>query len=298
MLRLWRYWVERGWTVIGREDYASAWSRFGGSVATHPDIVERLAGLAKIPVKYLGWYEGEQLVAAIPCWGHHLALSKKVLKSSGKRRLFDLGDAKVILPVADQACVPVRHKTAYVLPLKNAGITTLRKQSDELAIARSPESYKRKWKYNMRRSLRLLREAGGDVQPISAFDVAERARIYADLFFRRWGFEAPGKPTLVEVFDLLQEFMAGSVIMLKGEPIAIQVIYRVEAPKWISMEYINGGFDPAHEQLAPGSVLMFVNTQAAWEEAQTLNKELYYSFGRAGCEYKDIWCHRTPVYQT
>ncbi len=59
---------------------------FGGSVATHPLVVERLAQLADIPVRYLAWEHNGEVKAAIPTWGRDLALSKDVLKRSGKKR--------------------------------------------------------------------------------------------------------------------------------------------------------------------------------------------------------------------
>lgn len=55
MLNRFQGWRERGWTSIDAADYQRAWDRYGGSVATHPLVVERLAGLAQIPVRYLGW---------------------------------------------------------------------------------------------------------------------------------------------------------------------------------------------------------------------------------------------------
>src|SRR3990167_1915672 len=100
MLSHLRAWRERGWTVIEASEYTAAWQRFGGSVATHPQVIERLAGLAGMPVRYLGWFAGDELQAAIPTWGRHLALSKDVLKQQGKRGLFDLGNAELILPAA------------------------------------------------------------------------------------------------------------------------------------------------------------------------------------------------------
>lgn len=57
---------ERGWQVIDAKAYAEAWARFGGSVATHPLVVEQLADLAQIPVRYLGWHQAGELKAAIP----------------------------------------------------------------------------------------------------------------------------------------------------------------------------------------------------------------------------------------
>jgi CelD/BcsL family acetyltransferase involved in cellulose biosynthesis len=288
---------ERGWAQISAAEYAAAWQRLGGSVATHPQVVERLASLAGIPVRYLGWLERGELQAALPTWGRHLALSKDVLKQQGKRGLFDLGNAEIILPVAPGACVPLRHQARYVSPLHAGQLSTLTEQPEGLALAREPEQYSKKFRYNQRREQRLLEDAGGSIRPMLELSATEQAQIYADLFQRRWGFEATGKAHLAEVFGLLREFMTGSLIYLNDEPVAIQVLYRVEAPQWVSLEYINGGVDPTSREFSPGSVLSFVNTQTAWEQARALGKPLRYSFGRADREYKDRWCNRVPVYQ-
>ncbi|RRV28998.1 GNAT family N-acetyltransferase [Pseudomonas sp. o96-267] len=293
-LRLWR---ERGWTPITAADYAEAWTRFGGSVATHPEVVARLADLAGLPVRYLGWQVDGQLQAAIPTWGRHLALSKDVLKQQGKRGLFDLGNAEIILPLATDVHVPLRHRVRYLSELNAARLIGVSEQPEGLALAREPEQYSKKFRYNQRREQRLLEEAGGVIRPMLELTPEEQARIYADLFQRRWGFEATGKDHLAKVFGLLREFMTGSLIYLNDEPVAIQVLYRVEAPQWVSLEYINGGVDPQQREFSPGSVLSFVNTQSEWEQARALGKPLRYSFGRADREYKDRWCNRVPVYQ-
>jgi len=297
MLGYLRFWREHGWTPIDASTYAAAWQRFGGSVATHPAVVERLAALAGIPVRYLAWLEGGELKAALPSWGRHLALAKEVLKQQGKRGLFDLGNAEIILPLAADACVPLRHRARYVSELNAGRISTLREQPEGLALARAPEDYSKKFRYNQRREQRLLEEAGGTIRPMLELSPAEQAAIYTELFERRWGFAVPGKAHLGEVFALLREFMTGSLVYLDDAPVAIQILYRVEAPQWISLEYINGGVDPQQREFSPGSVLSFVNTQAAWEEARALGKPLRYSFGRADREYKDRWCHRVPVYR-
>ncbi len=292
-----RTWRESGWTPIDATAYAKAWHQFGGSVASHPDVVERLAGLAGLPVRYLGWFVAGELRAAIPTWGRYLALSKDVLKREGKRGLFDLGNAEVILPVADNVRIRVRHRMRYVSELNAQTVTNLAEQPEGLSLARLPEDYSKKFRYNQRREQRLLEEAGGVIRPMLELTASEQATIYADLFQRRWNFEAPGRKLLTEVFTQLREFMTGSLIYLNEEPVAIQILYRVEAPKWISLEYVNGGVDPQNREFSPGSVLSFVNTQAAWDQAREIGKPLRYSFGRADREYKDRWCNRVPVYQ-
>jgi len=288
---------ERGWQAIDGEAYAQAWARFGGSVATHPQVVHQLADLAGIPVRYLGWHQAGELKAAIPTWGRHLALSKDVLKRAGKKALFDLGNAEIILPAAPDAGAPLRHAVRYLSELNQGRFSGLKAQKEQLAMARAPEDLSKKFRYNQRRELRLLEEAGGVVRPISDFSAQEIASMYCDLFQRRWGFPATGAERMAEVLERLRELLIGSVLLLDGKPIAIQLVYRVEAPEWISVEYINGGVDPETKAFSPGSVLSFLNTQAAWEHARALGKPLRFSFGRADREYKDRWCNPVPVYQ-
>jgi len=293
-----RAWRERGWSVIDGPVYADAWQRYGGSVATHPQVVEQLADLAQIPVRYLGWHHNGELKAAIPAWGRHLALSKDVLKRHGKKGLFDLGNAEIILPAASDAGAPLRHAARYLSELNQGRFSGLQAQTEQLAMARPHEDLSKKFRYNQRRELRLLEEAGGVVRPISDFGAAEIAAMYCDLFQRRWGFPATGATRMAEVLERLRELLIGSVLLLEGAPIAIQLVYRVEAPEWISVEYVNGGVDPQTKAFSPGSVLSFLNTQAAWEDARARNKPLRFSFGRADREYKDRWCNPVPVFQS
>ncbi|CRM46669.1 antimicrobial resistance protein Mig-14 [Pseudomonas sp. 24 E 13] len=296
MLNRFQGWRERGWTPVDADVYAQAWQRYGGSVATHPQVIERLAGLAQIPVRYLGWEQGGELKGAIATWGRDLALSKDVLKRTGKKGLFDLGNAEIILPIAADAQVPLRHRGRYLSALNQGRVSTLKPQAEQLAMARTPEDLSKKFRYNQRRELRLLEEAGGVVRPVSEFSGVELAAIYCDLFQRRWGFPATGAERLAEVLELLKAFLIGSVLFLNDAPIAVQVVYCVQAPEWISVEYVNGGVDPETRAFSPGSVLSFLNTQSAWEHARAQDLPLRFSFGRADREYKERWCNPVPVF--
>lgn len=297
MLSFFRSWRERGWSPISADEYRSAWQEFGGSVITHPDFVGRLSDLTGIPVIYLGWQVEGQLKAAVATWGRELALSKAGLKKHGKRRLFDLGNAEVILPQAAHTEIALRHRTEFVSALHEGRISTLKSQKQELALAREPEEYSKKFRYNQRRELRLLEEQGGELLPFTELSSSQQAQIYSDLFEKRWGFATPGKEHLAEVLELLRPYLVGTYICINGQPAAAQILYRVESPDWISVEYINGGVDPQFNELSPGSVLTWVNTQAEWEHALAQGKALRYSFGRADREYKDRWCHRVPVFE-
>lgn len=298
MLKHLRAWRERGWSVIDAQAYAQAWQRYGGSVATHPLVLERLAQLSQIPVRYLGWQADGEVKAAVPTWGRHLALSKEVLKRQGKKGLFDLGNAEIILPAAADAGAPLRHAARYLSELNHGRFEGIEQQAEKLALARPSHDLSKKFRYNQRRELRLLEEAGGVVRPIGDFSASDIAAMYCDLFQRRWGFAATGAAHLVEVLEGLRGLLVGSVLFLDGAPIAIQLLYRVESPEWISIEYVNGGVDPETKAFSPGSVLSFLNTQAAWEDANARGKALRFSFGRADREYKERWCHPVPVYRS
>lgn len=296
ILSYWRAWREQGWELIDAATYAQVWQQYGGSVATHPEVVARLSDYAGIGVRYLGWSQNGRLQAAIPTWGRDLALSKRVLKAQGKRALFDLGNAEVILPIAPEASICLRHRGQYLSALHETQILRLKAQPEGLALARAPEDYSKKFRYNQRREQRLLEEAGGCLRSMQSLSAQEQATIYADLFERRWGFSAMGKAHLSDVFGLLREFMSGELIYLNDQPIAVQILYRVQSPSWVSVEYINGGVDPEAQALSPGSVLSYVNTQSQWEQARAQGKTLRYSFGRADRAYKDRWCVNTPIY--
>lgn len=297
MLGFFRSYREQGWSPISADEYQNAWLQWGGSVITHPEIVASLSELSDIEVKYLGWIHNGDLQAAIPVWGRHLALAKAVLKRQKKRDVFDLGNAEIILPQARGSEISLRHSGDYISDLHAGRITTLKPQKEGLALAREPEQYSRKFRYNQRREQRLLIEQGGTITPVNQLSAAQKAQIYTVLFEKRWGFAVPGKNYLTEVFTLLGDFMTGSFISINEQPVAFQVLYRVESPGWISVEYINGGVDPGFNELSPGSVLSFVNTQAEWNYARELAKPLRYSFGRADREYKDRWCNRVSVFE-
>jgi CelD/BcsL family acetyltransferase involved in cellulose biosynthesis len=90
--------------------------------------------------------------------------------------------------------------------------------------------------------------------------------------------------------------MTGFVLLMNDEPIAIQILYKAVSPLWISVEYVNGGVLPEVRNLSPGSVLTYLNTETAWQEARDAGKELRYSFGRGDGGYKERWCRPVAVY--
>lgn len=291
-------WRERGWEEISANDYANAWQRYGGSVMTHPDIVERLSGIADMPVRYLAYPSQHEILGVLATWGRYIALSRLGLKHHGKKRAFDLGNAEIMLPFAETANIPLRFSGDYISARHASSVRELRPQKEQLAMVRPLADYSKKFLYNQRRELRLFQEDNGEIRDIHEFTPDELALIYAELFERRWGFAVPAHTTLSKVMRCMLPFMMGSVLFHKSTPIAFQQVYRVDSPNWISIEYINGGVDPAYQAYSPGSVLCYLNILAAHSAADAAGKSLRYSFGRADREYKMRWCHPQTVYRT
>jgi CelD/BcsL family acetyltransferase involved in cellulose biosynthesis len=157
----------------------------------------------------------------------------------------------------------LRHAGRYLSALNQGRFSGL-KAAEQLAMARAHEDLSKKFRYNQRRELRLLEEAGGWCARSVTSPRPDRRDVLRPVP-APLGLPATGAERMAEVVERLRELLIGSVLLLNDAPIAIQLVYRVEAPQWISVEYVNGGVDPETKAFSPGSVLSFLNTQAAWE---------------------------------
>ncbi len=286
---------ERGWREISAGDYAALYQRYGGSVITQPEFIQQVSCLVDLPLRFLGSEQGGEWVGGIPVWGAHLAGAKAALKRGGRRELVDLGNPEVILPLSPAHHFSLRHGGQFIAEQHAGQVAGLKPQKEQLALARPHADYSRKFRYNQRRELRLLQEAGGELRAVRDFSPQQIAGWYLELFERRWGFKPRAHAHMPAQIAALWPFMVGQLAWLEGRPIAIQLLFMAESPGWVSVEYLNGGVDPEQRGFSPGSVLSFVNTQWAEEYATAQGKRLRYSFGRSDAEYKALWCHSVPV---
>ena len=300
-----KFWREAGWQEVVPDAYTDAYQRFGGSVLTHPLMVTAVSSMTEMPLRYVARYDGDDLIAAIPLWGKYLACSKAPLKKARKNRVVDTGNAEVILPLKPGNQFNLRYKGLFLSSLHTKTITTLKplhKTCISLTRSHQPgheNSLSKKFKYNQRRELRLFEEAGGYYHPVTEIDSQTFSEIYTSLFFRRWGFNIKGHEHFKHFAEQVRPLQTGFILFSKeNKPVAVQWILKAESPKWLSCEYINGGVDPDFSEYSPGSILSYLNTKAAEEEAINKNKQLRFSFGRSDRDYKDRWCAREPVYKT
>ncbi len=284
------------WATITHTQYAIAWNKWGGSVATHPDIVRRLSNLCGIETKYLAHYQQGQISAVLATWGRYTALSQEALEAYNKEDVVDLGKAEVIIPQAPNTKIKLKHKTYQISELHLGRITNMKSQRRGLSFTKAPHTLDKKLICDHKRRMRKIIDLGGKLEPITKLAPDELAYTYSSLFEKRWGFEPCGKNHLTEMFSIMQPYLTGKYLTIKNQPAAVQIIYRTEALNWISVEYINDGIDPQYRCLGTGAALNYENIMLQWEYAQRKGKELRSSFGSSRNKYKKRWCNKVAVY--
>jgi len=289
-------WREAEWDHATKDEYIQAYRRFGGSFITHPDVLQTVSDIAKMPLSYLKQESGGELIGAIALWDGCLAGSKNGLKKAGKRDLVDIGNAEIILPISPDHKFIIRHKGNNISSM-HCNILNAKISDYELAFVKPHLESSSKFRYNQRKKLRLLEEAGGSYRSIQELSTTEIASHYKALFKKRWQFEAKGHGTIEAMVEKLKPFLLGYVIEMGDKPIAIQLVYMAESPDWLSAEFLNGGVDTDYNDISPGTVVTYLNAQLVESLATEKEKNWRYSFGINDREYKGRLCHPRPVLQ-
>lgn len=298
-----KHWRESGWKEIDSNHYQRACRQFGSSVVTHPLVAETISAITTMPLRYVGKYEQQVLTGAVPLWEKYIVGSKVLLKKRSKHHLIDIGNAEVILPLSSAHGFHTRFKTRFLSCLHQQQIYGLKQQPHatiSLLKSYNTESslrFSKKFKYNLRRELRLFQEAGGYCKAVNEVSLQEFCDIYIFLFTKRHNKKPKGHENLFTFLHYLRPLQRGFILYDKtDQPVAVQLLLQTESPQWISVEYINGGVDPACKHLSVGSVLSYLNTHSISEYADKQGKVLRFSFGKTDDKYKDLWCYRSPVF--
>ncbi len=292
--------THKDWLEVDKTVYHNAYQQFGGSFITHPLMVESMSSVTSISIKYFAYYQNNELLGALPIWGDYIAGDKRYLKKVNKRRIFDAGNAEVILPLSNEKIFPISFKGQFISEIHKKNIPSLKRQSETLSLARSFHNgdFSKKFRYNRRRELKLFESDGGEIVAFDALTAKEIAAIYINLFKKRWGKIPKGDETLAVFLEKIRPLVTGYYLRINNKPIAIQLIYRACTTKGISAEYINGGVDPQYKQYSPGSILSFLNIKSAEEMAAKEKLPLRFSFGLTDKEYKNTWCKPHPIYRS
>lgn len=282
-------------SAISAEDYARHYHEWGGSFIVHPEVLQYFAQTHGVKVHYRGYFQDGQCVGAVPVWGAFVAGDHSALHAYGLDRKEDFGYPVLYLPIDPQAKCLVLYKAKYLLNLQQPRI------AGGLFMARKPmallkqlpdelEAGKKEYQIKERR----FERQGGTVRDVQELSSEEIAAIYNELFQQRWDRPPQGADSLGKTFSALRKFLFGKILWLGDRPVAIQINYRADTQRTISIDYINGGVVKTLKNLSPGSLLSYINGCNACEDSRQTGKQLLYSYGKANTPYKDQWCHRVP----
>lgn len=288
------------WREVDPSVYADAYNLYGGSFLTHPQVIITMSAMVSIEPHYFAVYREDKLMGALAAWGNYLAGDKRYLKKKNKRRIFDAGNAEVILPLSKAYAFSLNgFKGQFISELHKGQLHNLTRQPETLSFARSfsQGDFSSKFRYNRRRELKLFQQDGGEVVLLEQLSPSEIAAVYIELFYKRWGWYPKGHERLVEFISAIYPLVKGHLLKKNNISVAIQLIYLAKTRTIISAEYINGGLDPVFKHYSPGSILSFLNIRYAEEMANNDGVPLRFSFGMTDNEYKNTWCDPHPVYR-
>lgn len=67
------------------------------------------------------------------------------------------------------------------------------------------------------------------------------------------------KEVLVEAFAAQRCLLFIFALLMRGEPCAYDLVFKVEGKKWGFFDCINGGYDPTFAYLNIGNISMYLN---------------------------------------
>lgn len=289
-----------GWQTLSHQEYAQTWQRFGGSVITHPDILDFIQQRFDCSPLYLGKPDGQGgFAAAIATWGKSLAGDKEALVRLGIEDRYDFGSPEVMLPLGPEFHGMLGYRSKFVSQVHQAQISNSssnnRTRTICLAKGLGPDGMSGRSCQRRRNQVRHMLEAGASIQPVTAYSPQQLAQIFAELFQKRWNRPHPQGAYLVDMLTALQPHITGHVILFNEQAAAFQLLLATTSARYYSLEYINGGVDPAYKEFSIGSVLTWLNVEQSWQHAQSENLEFHYSFGRNSAEYKAQWANESQL---
>lgn len=301
-MMLLRWWRNRSWQSADEVTYRAVHGLYGGSVITHPDFIVAATELAAVPLHYLVSRETDDNgipLAAVATWGEYVAGTKKAVQSFDVRERIDLGQSEVILPMAANYHGTLGYRCEYLSGLHQNNIGNARPMSSAIALAKGvslgENTISAKSRNSLKRRLKKFEAEGGEVTTVKELSAEKLADVYRHLFGLRWGKLPMANDNLEVIFRELNRFLTGNLLMMNGEPVAVQILYSALSVNYLSVEYINGGMSPEHNNLSPGTILHYLNILAAEQRAKSEGVSLRYSFGRLDTDYKKRWCEAVPA---
>lgn len=288
---------------IDFEKYNFLFSKYGGSFSCHPRVLQIISKLSNIKILYHGIMIENELVGGFPVYNNWICSSEEMLKSCDLLKYIDIGQSDLILPINSISKINLEFKASW-LSSNNTTIDNMLLDSRfTVAIAKGINHGKirmsKKKQQQRRGDIKKIIELGAMFVPINSLTPNEFIKHYVTLFHKRWNKDPHPMPaeyfatTIVELWNML----AGDILIINGEPIAMHILYAVNNPRSLDYNFVQMAVDPQYKDFSVGSALIYNNILTAEELAHTLGKTLRFCFGKSS-PYKTKWCYESPVYIT
>jgi hypothetical protein len=87
------------------------------------------------------------------------------------------------------------------------------------------------------------------------------------------------------------------MLLFENRPVALELVYKTEAPRWLIANGVQAGYDPAFLDFSVGSILFHHNLERLEDEAIAGDRMLRYSLGWSDAPYKAEWAVDEPVWR-
>ncbi|MEI9745897.1 transcriptional regulator [Enterobacter ludwigii] len=193
-------------------------------------------------------------------------------------------NGKIIIPFKSKCLHPLQsnmfRNASYVLLSKRQAAFSKNIQTD----------FSGKTISTREREIRKYIKSGGSFKPISTISHNELFDIYEYLFQSRWGKQISEKEINRSFFNEFHNHFKGEVLMMNGEPTAIQLLVSVESRAGYFVDFINIGYKKQIQTDSVGTILMWNNLKVLHAEAVNKDINLIYSYGFMSGDYKKRWC--------
>ncbi len=284
-----------GWQQGSESEYREAYTKFGGSVITSPDLLNFIHQRFNLDEKfYIRKDRNNQIIGAFCTWyDKYLAGEQKIAHKLELYR-YMLNFDEIILPLSAEEKVFLPANSKFLSEKhKEQVINAFEKINAHREIC-LVKSFSKKTISTRNRELNKFIKKGGSIVNISKYSVEEFTDIYDELYFKRRN-EHSNKKEIQEILNAFPDLVFGNVLWLENNPVAMQYVIRKESPNWVCFDYINSGMDMSYPDLSLGTIAAWVNVRDAIEYTNKRNLELRYCFGRPTFDYKERWCNRSSL---
>lgn len=287
-----------GWVESSFADYQLAYTAFGGSTISNPEILTFIHSRFDLKERfYIKRNQMSELIAGICVWDNNfIAGDQKIVKKHGIDR-YPLNFDEIVLPVAPDVSLMIPFRTKFLSVINHKTVINSHHRLNahrQISIVRTVST---KTSGTRNRELRKFLEAGGTVHDVSEYASETLMEIYADLFYLRRG-KRPDMDMMREILQEIPDLLFGTILFYKDMPCAMQWVVKSEDNHRVYLDYVNAGMNmelPPH--LSVGTLTAWMNIRSALEYGKKNNKEIRFSFGRPTADYKDRWCNREPLYR-